>query len=109
MSMTDEQLQQQPQLSHVQPPRFMQSVDPTEADEARRRVRSPNKRFSWAHAHVRRRHDSTASSLKKTPSTTVLTNNDLAGKPVDLPDSSGLPKDESKDIYRWAVLYEVRL
>jgi hypothetical protein len=94
-------------VHHALPPRCMQSDDPSEAEGARRRVRSPNNRFSWAHFH--RRRDSSASSRQEIAVTAPASASASATGLVDLPDSSGLSEDEGKDIYRWAILYEVCL
>lgn len=94
------------------PPRCMVSDDPEAADEARRRLRSPNKRLSWA--HIRRRRDSTNSTTSSprvaaAESPTSAPTRQSTLKLVQLPGYSENNEEEDKDIYRWAILYEVCL
>jgi hypothetical protein len=92
------------------PPRCMVSDDPEAADEARKRIRSPNKRLSWA--HIRRRRDSTNStpSSPRVVATESPTSAPTRQSTLKLTQPIGSPetqKEEDRDVYRWAVLYEV--
>jgi hypothetical protein len=88
------------------PPRCMQTDDPAEAELARRKLRSPQRRRLFSRR--RKREQSPDNQRNDEP----LTSTPIIAQGVnEIVTVNSLTAEEAQgdvDVYRWAVLYEVR-
>lgn len=87
------------------PPRCMQNDEPDAAEDARRRVQTPpvKKRLGL---NVRRRKDKRHRESQDDERPAVILNDGSKVDLVGLESTSQGEDDGSRDIYKWAVMYE---
>jgi hypothetical protein len=97
-------------MAATHPPQWMQTDEPEAAEQARRRI-TPRRSFLSLFARnsnappLPEDQSSPSESVNAHPAITSLAVPETT-ESVNLDGSAALPNDDTKDIYRWAIIYE---